>query len=211
MVGIERIKAALKRPGKTKIGLAAAMSVTPSAITALLKGERQLKADEVPMVAEYLDLNSVFLMGFVGAGGVIEPEFEQIPPEGLETIDMPFAIPDDMIAFEVRGHSMMPRYEDGDVILAWRGQKRQLASFYGEEAIVRTRDGRRYLKIIERGPGQTVNLRSFNAPPIEATKLDWIGEIYLTMRRGQLRRLQSQEAARARRAALGNNRGGHRR
>lgn len=185
---IEIIKAALDRPGKSKGGLAQAMGVGNSAITALLKGERQIKAHEVPMIAEYLGLYSIPVMGFVGAGAAIDPDFEQVPPEGLRTVDLPFPLPGDMIAFEVRGDSMLPRYDEGDVIVVWKEARRPLDSYYGEEVAVRTSTGRRYLKTVTRGKGRTVTLTSFNAKTIENVKLAWIGEIYLTIRARQFKK-----------------------
>jgi repressor LexA len=105
-----------------------------------------------------------------------------------------------MLAFEVAGDSMLPRYDDGDAIIVWKEQRRALETFYGEEAAVRTRDGARYLKIIRQGKSRSVvTLESFNAKPIENVRLEWLGEIYMTMRAGQLRRIEHQEAAAARR------------
>lgn len=123
------------------------------------------------------DRRSVPLMGYVGAGSEIEPDFEQVPPEGLEQIEVPFPMPADMVAFGVRGDSMLPVYKNGAIIIAYREQHRPLSQFYGEEAIVRTVDGRRFIKTITRGQ-DGVTLLSFNAPPIENVHLDWIGEIF---------------------------------
>lgn len=50
------IEEGLKKPGKTQTGLAAALKRSPSAITALLKGERELKIREIPIVAAYLEV-----------------------------------------------------------------------------------------------------------------------------------------------------------
>ncbi len=76
-----------------------------------------------------------------------------------------------------------------------------MASFYGEEAAVRLKTGERYLKTIERGKSSTlVNLTSFNAKPINGVKLEWIGEICVTLPRGQIERLRA-KAGRARKAA----------
>jgi repressor LexA len=194
---IEDIRRGLEKPGKSKSGLARALGRQPSAVTALLKGERELKAREIAIVAEYLELDvpqpgEARIMGYVGAGAVINPDFEQVPPDGLATVTLPFPLPDDMVALEVRGDSMLPRYDDGDVIVVYREQRRGLDTFFGEEAAVRTKDGRRYLKTIGRGKTRgTVTLLSFNARPIENVRLDWIGEIYLAVRAGQVRRLQA--------------------
>ena len=55
------------------------------------------------------------------------------------------------------------------------------------------------LKTIERGKSPTqVNLTSFNAKPINGVKLEWIGEICVTLPRGQIERLRAKAAVRAR-------------
>ena len=201
---VEMIERGLKRTGKSKGGLAAAMGVRPGAVSEILSGIRLIKASEIQPIMGYLELNKVLIMGRVGAGAIIEPEHEQVPPEGLGDIELPFPIAEETIAFEVAGDSMLPKYENGDIIVVFREQRHPVSSFYGEEAAVRLKSGERYLKTIERGksPSQ-VNLTSFNAKPINGVKLDWIGEICLTLPRGQIARLRSKAAARARKAAKG--------
>jgi repressor LexA len=157
---------------------------------------------------EYLELNSVPIMGRVGAGAVIEPENEQVPPEGLGEVELPFPISEETVAFEVAGDSMLPKYENGDVIVVYREQRHPLSSFYGEEAAVRLRTGERYLKTIERGKSANlVNLTSFNAKPINGVRLEWIGEICVTLPRAQIERLRAKGGARVRKA--GRPAGGH--
>lgn len=123
------------------------------------------------------------VMGYVGAGAEIMPDYEQVPPEGLEEVEVNFPLPDGIIAFRVRGDSMLPQFRDGTIIFVWAEQKRPIDAFYGAEAVVRTSSGHRYIKTIMRGSsgGNVVNLVSWNAAPIENQRLEWIGEIYLTM------------------------------
>jgi repressor LexA len=202
MLDVKMIELGLKRTGKSKGGLAAAMGVRPGAVSEILSGIRLIKASEIQPINDYLNLNSVPIMGRVGAGAIIEPEHEQVPPEGLGDVELPFPISEEIIAFEVAGDSMLPKYENGDVIVVYREQRHPLSNFYGEEAAVRLKTGERYLKTIERGKSATlVNLTSFNAKPINGVKLEWIGEICVTLPRGQIGRLRAKAAARSRKAA----------
>jgi repressor LexA len=202
MLDIRMIERGLQKPGKTKGGLAAAMGVRPGAVSEILADIRQIKATELQPIIDYLELNSVPIMGRVGAGAMIEPEHEQVPPEGLGEVELPFPISEETIAFEVAGDSMLPKYESGDVIVVYREQRHPVSSFFGEEAAVRLKTGERYLKTIDRGKSPTVvNLTSFNAKPIQGVKLEWIGEICVTLPRGQIERLRGKAAARARKAS----------
>ena len=200
MLDVKVIERGLKKPGKTKGGLAAAMGVRPGAVSEILAEMRLIKASEIGAIIDYLELNSVPIMGRVGAGASISPEYEQMPPEGIGEVELPFPIAEETIAFEVVGDSMLPKYENGDIIVVYRDQRHPLSSFYGEEAAVRLKTGERYLKTIERGKtAHVVNLTSFNAKPIAGVKLEWIGEICVTLPRGQIERLRAKAAGRSRR------------
>jgi repressor LexA len=200
MLDVKMIERGLAKPGKTKGGLAAAMGVRPGAVSEILSEARLIKASEIAPIIDYLELNAVPIMGRVGAGASIGPELEQMPPEGLGEVELPFPIAEETVAFEVVGDSMLPKYENGDIIVVYRDQRHPLSSFFGEEAAVRLKSGERYLKTIERGKTtQIVNLTSFNAKPITGVKLEWIGEICVTLPRGQIERLRAKAAARARR------------
>lgn len=170
----------------------------------LIGRKKSVRTDKIEQLARALELDprdlalamatpaeaarSVPLMGYLGAGAEIEPEFEQVPPEGLESIDLPFDVPEDLWAFRVKGTSMLPLYREGVVIIVYREQRRPLETFFGQEAAVRTRDGRRFIKTIMRGTGRAVNLLSWNAPPIEGVHLEWIGEIFAAIPPEALRR-----------------------
>lgn len=199
MLDVAMIERALERTGKSKGGLARAMGVRAGAVSEILGGQRLIKASEIGPIMEYLGLNAVPIMGRVGAGATIEPDVEQVPPEGLGDVELPFPISGETVAFEVTGDSMLPKYENGDVIVVYREQRHPLANFFGEEAVVRLKTGQRYLKTIERGKSASqVNLTSFNAKPINGVKLEWIGEICVTLPRAQIERMRAKAAARAR-------------
>jgi repressor LexA len=204
MLDVKMIERGLAKPGKTKGGLAAAMGVRAGAVSEILAEMRLIKASEIQPIIDYLELNAVPIMGQVGAGASILPEYEQMPPEGTGEVELPFPIAEETIAFEVVGDSMLPKYENGDIIVVYRDQRHPLSSFYGEEAAVRLKTGERYLKTIERGKtGHVVNLTSFNAKPIAGVKLEWIGEICVTLPRGQIDRLRARAAARLRKKLAG--------
>jgi repressor LexA len=208
MLDVKMIERGLSKPGKTKGGLAAAMGVRPGAVSEILSEARLIKASELQPIIDYLELNAVPIMGRVGAGASIGPELEQLPPEGLGEVELPFPIAEETIAFEVVGDSMLPKYENGDIIVVYRDQRHPLSSFYGEEAAVRLKTGERYLKTIERGKtAHVVNLTSFNAKPIAGVKLEWIGEICVTLPRGQIERLRARAGARSRRKQVGHKDG----
>ncbi|QNP81009.1 LexA family transcriptional regulator [Agrobacterium tumefaciens] len=140
---------------------------------------------------------TVPIMGFVGAGGEIDEEYEQTPADGLDEVWIPFELDDDLIAFEVRGISMMPAYREGHIIICHREQKRPVDYFFGIEAVVKTDSGRRYLKTIMRN-GSNIDLYSFNAAPIPNVKLEWIGEIFAAMPRSAVKRIERRGGMQAR-------------
>jgi plasmid maintenance system antidote protein VapI len=57
MSHIDWLKAGLKRPGKSNVGLAKALGIDASAVSRMLKGDRKLKLEEVAGAAAYLGLD----------------------------------------------------------------------------------------------------------------------------------------------------------
>ena len=111
----------------------------------------------------------------------ILPEYEQLPPEGLDEIELPLPVPPNTIAFEVEGNSMWPRYNAGDVVICSE-EEHDPAAISGREAAVRTADGKRFLKTIRRGTSaDTFDLESHNAPPIRDVAIVWASPILMIM------------------------------
>ncbi len=144
--------------------------------------------------------HAIPVMGYIGAGAEIEPDFEQVPPDGLDQIELPFQLPGDIIGLQVKGISMLPKYDDGTIICVYREQTRSTASLIGEEAAVRTQEGHRYLKRLMPGPrAHTFTLESINAPPIVGVRIAWASEIVAIVPPRQVRKIIRQRKERQRR------------
>lgn len=210
----ERLRAArIAAKFSSAAAAAKALGISESTYRAHENGQNDFGPDEAAVYARKFKTNAAFLLtgeassgddqpsekevavvGYLGAGGEVMPEFEQTPPEGFEQVTLPFYLPDDLWAFRVRGISMLPVFKPDSVIVVYREQRKPIESFYGEEAAVRTADGRRFIKTITRGsePG-TVNLMSFNDHmPIENQRLEWIGEIFAILPPAAIRRAMKQ-------------------
>lgn len=123
----------------------------------------------------------VRVVGRIGAGAEILPEYEQIPPEGLYEIELALPLPPSSIAFVVEGDSMWPRFNAGDVVVCDE-MEHDPATISGREAAVRTADGRRFVKTIRRGSSADLfNLESHNAPPIRDVVIAWASPIKIVL------------------------------
>lgn len=119
------------------------------------------------------------VMGKIGAGAVIDPDFDQASSDGLYEVNLPFPVSENLIALEVDGDSMFPKYDPGDVVVVRRDQQRETNWYLGKLVAVRTEDGRRYLKKLFAGSVEGLyRLESLNADPIHNVSIQWVGEIY---------------------------------
>lgn len=201
-----RIKELRNARGMTLEALAGEVGLSVPYVQRLENGERNLAVKHFEAFAAALkvqprDLVSadlpnavpegvvVKVVGRIGAGAEILPEYEQVPHDGLFQIEVPFPVPENTLAFEVDGDSMWPRYDSGDVILCWR-EGTNANEIIGWEAAVRTDDGKRYLKRILKGSkAKHFDLESFNAPAIRNVKLDWVSKVQLVVRAGEWKQL----------------------
>jgi phage repressor protein C with HTH and peptisase S24 domain len=136
----------------------------------LLTGEGQRKSR-----------NIVKVMGFIGVGAEITPTDDNVPPEGLAQLDLPFAFPDNIIAYQVQGNGLWPRYETGDVVVCW-DREREPGDLIGRE-VVAVAPGHRYLKRLSRGARKgTFDLESFNAEPIRGVRVSSVHEVLAVVR-----------------------------
>lgn len=191
-----RLKKIRESRGLTQREAAEEMGASLSHYIKLETGTRPLNAHWIEAAAkafavsqaEILDSNTdVPVMGYVGAGAEVEPDFEQVPPEGLDQVTISFGLPAEMVAFVVKGDSQIPKFDEGEVIVCYRDQRRGLDSFIGEWVVIRLADGRRFVKKLERDE-QGYVLNSLNAEPIRFSGFQWVGEIYTVMPGAQFKR-----------------------
>jgi DNA-binding Xre family transcriptional regulator len=114
--------------------------------------------------------------GRIGAGGHIY--FDAIPGEDAPTVQSPPGAYDKTIALEVVGSSMLPKYEDGDVVFVNRDVDGIPRTALGDYCAVHTVDGGTFLKLLAKGstPGR-YTLRSLNAPDIEDVEVVWAAPV----------------------------------
>ncbi|WP_395664575.1 helix-turn-helix transcriptional regulator [Methylocella sp.] len=169
--------------------------VTTETLAALAPVLRTTAAWLVGGAGDPAPQNRVRVVGKIGAGAEILPEFEQTPEDGLCEIEVPFPIPADAVAFLIEGDSMWPRYDSGDVVIC-RSEPSGAEEVIGAEAAVRTSDGRRFLKRLQRSARSgAFDLESHNAPPIRGVRIEWAAAIQGVVRAGQWRRATVGERA----------------
>ncbi len=94
----------------------------------------------------------------------------------------------DLVGFRVSGDAMAPAYRDQDLLICQRRAGRNISNLIGQDCVVQTKDGTRYVKILQRGSRQNVyNLRSYNptAKDVEDVVIDWAAPVMWIKRGGQ--------------------------
>lgn len=94
-----------RKPDKTQAGLAKALGRDPSAITRLLQGGRQVKADELGIIATYLGEAPPDSAYFASSGGRGHPPTSQLPlPEEA-------SLSSGMIELDGEEYASIPRFD----------------------------------------------------------------------------------------------------
>jgi transcriptional regulator with XRE-family HTH domain len=151
------------------LAICRALGVSPSQ---LLEGESRASVT-IPIV------------GFVSAGeGWTSLDGATGPEDAIE-----FELgAHDTIGLEVRGNSMAPVYRNGDFLICFRQFGPNADNCIGRDCVVRTADGRNFVKILKRGsrPGR-FNLKSYNpvADDIEDVALAWAAPVAWIKRGGR--------------------------
>jgi len=143
---------------------------------------RSVSADEMiaisditgyPMPAALNANYSVNVVGYVGAGAEVHPIDDHEMGAGLETVETDFPVKPGTVAVIVRGDSMLPIFEDGDLI-GYMEDSADPMTLAGKTCVVRLMDGRTFIKKLRRGSFDGVfTLVSANARDIEDVEIEW--------------------------------------
>ena len=143
---VEWIRRGLEKPGKTQRGLAEKLGLDPAAVNRLLKGGRQLKADEVALISEYLE-SPAPISRLREINRAPSPEPDRIPVLGTaeggeegwslwngDVVDHVARPPSltgspNGYACYVTGTSMEPRYHPGELIFVHPGKPVMIGSY----------------------------------------------------------------------------------
>lgn len=157
------------------------LGVSQSTVSRWLKGQKPdidhwlalvaLAARHEYPVPDRFGKDAVPVIGYVGAGAEIFVWDDHAQGAGFDEILAPYGTAP-AIGLIVRGPSMYPRYEDGDIIVC-SDIDHDPVSLIGRDCYVKLLDGRAFLKRLRQGsePGR-FTLRSHNAPDIENVQLD---------------------------------------
>lgn len=151
------------------------------------KAYRVSKAWLLTGQGEKAERRVVKLVGYVGAGARIYPVDGTEGDQVLDEVELDFPLPEGTVAAVVRGDSMLPVFEDGDLI----GYHRTPADPYAilnRTCIVKVVDGPMYVKTLKRGSsGGLFTLVSFNASDIEDVAIEWAAPFQFRVSRFQWR------------------------
>lgn len=189
------IEAAMRAKGFSRRSLSKAADLSESAVRDLMSrtdnpgiGTLRKIADALEMPVDQLTGAglTVAVLGSVGAGGEIlfsvDPDTELNESMDLPSVPRPPLVHGRLMALVVSGSSMLPKYEDGDIIYVRRDHEGILPAYLGRYCAVRTADGGTFLKILAAGSqAGRYTLRSLNAPDMDNVEVTWAAPVLFVM------------------------------
>lgn len=201
MSDIERIRelidAEMKAKGFSGRKLSKAAELSESAVRDLMTRTDNPGIGTLRSVAEALEmpfdkLTGAYMMvpvlGMIGAGGeilfTVEPDKELNGIDELPQVPRPPLTTGRLMALQVEGSSMLPKYESGEIIYVRRDHDGVLPEYLNRYCAVRTADGGTFLKILAAGSEpDRYTLRSLNAPDMENVEVVWASPVLFAMPR----------------------------
>lgn len=189
------IESAMKAKGFSKRSLSKAAELSESAVRDLLTRTDNPGIGTLTKIAEALEMPvdrltgaglTVPILGNIGAGGEVifatDPDIELNGDNDLPTVPRPPLVTGRLMALQVVGSSMLPKYEDGDIIYVRRDHEGLLPTYLNRYCAVRTGDGGTFLKVLSPGSeAGRYTLRSLNAPDMENVEVVWASPVLFVM------------------------------
>lgn len=184
----ERIAARMKQLGTSQYRVAVDAGLGQTAVRDIVKGKtNDISGSTLVKLADVLETTvdelvslepPVLLVGNIGAGGSILFDEEAEPI----AVPRPPMATGRIVALEVRGESMFPKYESGDIIYIRRDHDGVLPQYVGYHCAVALADGGTFLKVLEEGtePGRW-SLMSHNAPPMRNVEILWASPVLFVL------------------------------
>lgn len=167
--------------------LASAVGTTAQMIGYLESGKRRLTDKWMERIASALGVapadlmlssRSVPVVGYVGAGSEIYSIDDHAKGAGMfETSAPPQGATPSMVALVVRGDSMSPAYEDGDIIYYDQQVRGDFDHLVGKRVVARLLDGRTFVKKLRKNNEGQYWLHSHNADPIVNPMIEWLAAV----------------------------------
>lgn len=171
---LEEIKAALAKPNKSNSGLAKVLGIPNSGVTALLKGGRRIRADEVAKIEAYLGIGEsapIPIRGFVGGGG--EVEFYELDEDRLRKAPPIKGSTPKTIALIVNGPALGPLLERAAIYYE-DTRSTPTQEMMGKLCVVGLSDGRVLIrKLQESRLKKRFHLILPNVDPIMDSPVEW--------------------------------------
>lgn len=184
------LRRAMERRGIKPTTLSLQVSKSKTLVKELFEKNDDVKLSTLVKLAGALDIEveellarpRVPIAGNIGAGGVVvfEDIGETIDPD--HSVLRPPGISGPLIALEVKGDSMLPKYKDGDILYIQRTHDGVLPDYIGEDCAVRLTTGETFVKQLTHGsrPG-AFTLRSLNAADMVDVEVEWATPIVFIM------------------------------
>lgn len=189
------IEQAMKDKGFSRRSLSKAADLSESAVRDLLTRTDNPGISTLRKIAEALEMPTdlltgagltVPILGNIGAGGEVifatDPDIELNSIADLPTVPRPPLVTGRLMALAVVGSSMLPKYEDGDVVYVRRDHEGILPGYLNRYCAIRTAEGGTFLKVLSPGSeSERYTLRSLNAPDMENVEVVWASPVLFVM------------------------------
>lgn len=172
---VQIIERTLKKRGVSQTELARHLGIRIPAITELFGGTRRLQLAEKQKAYEFLHLDSVPLVGFVGASQTAE--FFPLAEDELERVPAPEDVTENTVAVEIRGDSLGAPF-NGWLVYYDNVERAVTRTLYNRLCVVGLPDGRILIKEVR--PSKTkglFHLIPVVGDPIMEVQIAWAARV----------------------------------